>query len=246
MENKPEISIIIPAYNEEARLPATLKKTLAYLESNKYNFELIVVDDGSKDRTPDIVKEYIKKKLCVKLLINPKQTGKGYSVKRGMLAAGGDYLFFSDADLSTPIEEIEKLLTRLRGGCDVAFSSRALSNSQVIVREAWYRDTMGKIFGFLVRRLALPGVRDSQCGFKGFRRDAAMKLFSLQRLDGFAFDVEILFIARKLGFRLEEIPVRWVDSPKSKVNPIIDSMKMLIELFRIRINDYKGVYRYEV
>lgn len=238
----PYISIIIPAHNEEARLPKTLDKVLSYLDGKNYRYELIVVDDGSRDRTSAIVMERMRKNPSVQLLVNPKKSGKGLSVKRGMLAARGDYLVFSDADLSTPIEEVEKLLENLKGGCDVVFGSRAMSDSRVIVRETWYRDLMGKTFGFLVRSIALPGVMDSQCGFKGFRKEAAMDLFNLQVLNGFAFDVEILFIARKLGFLIKEVPVRWIDSPKSKLNPVVDSMKMLIELIKVRLNDLNGRY----
>jgi dolichyl-phosphate beta-glucosyltransferase len=238
----PELSVIIPAYNEELRLPSTLRKILNYLSSAGYDFELIVVDDGSSDGTVALVNRIAAEDGRVRLLSNNGRRGKGFSVRNGILSASGRYRVFSDADLSTPIEEVEKLIGRLKSGCDVVFGSRALSDSDVVVREAWYRDAMGKVFGFLVRSIALPGVSDSQCGFKGFSGNVASRLFALQRLTGFAFDVEILFIARKMGLSTEEVPVRWIDSPKSKVNPVLDSFKMLCELIKIRINNATGAY----
>jgi len=241
MDN-PFVSIVIPSHNEEKRLPKTIERILEYLAEQKYSFEIIVVDDGSKDATVELVKDFISRGANIRLLENGTNRGKGFSVKSGVLIAQGEYVFFSDADLSTPIEEIEKLLLRLKEGCDVVFASRGMHNSAVIVREAWYRDTMGKVFGFLVRNLAVKGIRDSQCGFKGFRKSAALKIFPLQTIDGFAFDVEILFIARKLKMSMAEIPVRWIDSPKSKVNPVLDSLKMLIGLFKVRLNNILGKY----
>lgn len=242
MENRVEVSLVIPAYNEEQRLSATLDKIIDYLRAHQDGFEVIVVDDGSSDATSSIVREYMERYPQVSLLSNDKNTGKGFSVKKGVLASRGEYILFSDADLSTPIEEAEKLLRSLKDSCDVAFASRAMPDSQIIRREAWYRDAMGKIFGLLVRNIALPGVRDSQCGFKGFRREVIPALFNLQKLKGFAFDVEILFIARKLGLAMKEVAVRWIDSPKSKVNPMIDSCKMLGELCALRWNDFCGRY----
>lgn len=242
MKADPEISLVIPAHNEEMRLSSTLCKVWNYLEANDYNFEIIVIDDGSHDRTPDIVREYAAKSRKIHLLRHDIRVGKGFSVKKGMLVSRGEYVIFSDADLSTPIDEIERMLFYLKNGHDVVFGSRALSDSRVIIRETWYRDKMGKVFGFLVRNIALPGVKDSQCGFKGFKRKVARDVFGRQTINGFAFDVEVLFIARRLGFRVKEIPVNWMDSPRSKVNPIVDSFKMLVELARIRLNDLKGKY----
>jgi dolichyl-phosphate beta-glucosyltransferase len=239
----PDISVIIPAYNEEKRLPATLDSILAYLGSSGYGYEVIVVDDGSNDNTTAIAWEAGRRDHRVTVIANTQAKGKGASVRVGMLKARGRYRFFSDADLSTPIEEMEALLGELKNGTEVAFGSRAISGSRVIVREVWYRDIMGKTFGFFVRSIALPGVMDSQCGFKGFTDKTASILFNLQRLNGFAFDVEVLFIARKFGLPMKEVPVRWIDSPRSKVNPIIDSFKMLVELFRIRLNDVGGKYK---
>lgn len=245
MEDNLDISVVIPAYNEEKRLPATLEKIIRYLETSSHNFEIIVVDDGSSDNTRKIVTEYMNRCRGLVLLCNPKKNGKGSSVRAGILAAKGKYIFFSDADLSTPIEEIEKLLFYLRNGYQVVFGSRALSGSQIIIREAWYRDKMGKIFGFLMRHAVLPGIRDSQCGFKGFHKDIISSLFNIQRINGFAFDVEILFIARKLGLSMKEVPVRWLDSPKSKVNPILDSPKMLFDLIKIHWNNLNRKYSFK-
>ena len=244
MENNPEISIVIPAYNEEKRLPSTLEKCFGFLLANRYSFEVIVVDDGSQDNTSPLVKKYQCRWPNLYLMHNDIKRGKGFSVRRGMLHANGKYIYFSDADLSTPIEELEKSIAYLRNGYDVVFGSRAMSASQVIVREAWYRDRMGKIFGFIVRNLALPGIRDSQCGFKGFQRNAAINIFRRQTVEGFAFDVEVLFIGRRLGLRMAEVPVSWKDSPQSKVNPIFDSFNMLIELIRIRMNNILGRYSF--
>ncbi|MBI5144904.1 MAG: glycosyltransferase family 2 protein [Candidatus Omnitrophica bacterium] len=242
MDKGLQLSIIIPAYNEEKRLPVTLERIAGYLKSKGYTFEIIVVDDGSNDKTQEVVRNFMRKYPMLSLIHNQIRSGKGAAVRAGILSSRGEFIFFSDADLSTPIDEIEKLLLSLKDGYDIAFASRAMSESQVVVREAWYRDIMGKIFCFLVRHLVVAGVRDSQCGFKGFRRDKASILFSRQRLNGFAFDVEILFLARKLNFSSQEIPVRWIDSPKSKVNPIVDSCKMLIGLFKIHLNNLAGKY----
>lgn len=245
VEDNPDISIVIPAYNEEERIPLTLEKIIDYLDSHKYSFEIIVVNDGSRDNTVKVVKECMKSCAKLRLLHNLRKTGKGFSVKKGMFNSHGKYVFFSDADLSTPIEEIEKLLFFLKNNYDVVFGSRCARDSQVLVRATWYRDALGRVFGFLLRHIVLPWVKDSQCGFKGFRKDVISDLFNLQRLNGFAFDVEILFIARKLGLSTKEIGVRWINSPKSKLNPVIDSFKMLIELFKVRFNDLFGKYSLE-
>jgi len=242
MQSDLELSIVIPAYNEEHRLAATLEKIIAYLKPRDYKFELIVVDDGSVDATSEVIKKYALNCATLRSLRNPKRSGKGFSVRRGVLEAQGKYVFFSDADLSTPIEEIDNLLPFLKNQYSLVFASRALRSSKVIVREAWYRDTMGKIFGFLVRHTFLPGVSDSQCGFKGFRIDTAKNIFSRQKLDGFAFDVEVLFIAKRLNLPMKEVPVHWIDSAKSKVNPITDSCKMLLELSKIYLNKLYGKY----
>jgi len=170
--------------------------------------------------------------------------GKGYSVRQGMLAGRGRFLLFSDADLSTPIEELEQLLPPLESGeVQVTIGSRALKDSRVEVHQPWWRETMGKGFNLFVRAIALGGLRDTQCGFKCFTREAVRAVFSVARIDGFGFDVEALYLARKFGFGVREIPVRWINSPESKVHPLSDSSRMLADLLRIRFTDLRGGYR---
>jgi len=236
------VSIVIPAYNEEKRLDITLKKVIAYFSKKEYEIEIIVVDDGSKDATGEVVLKYIATYPNLRLIRNEKNKGKGYSVRKGAINSCGKFVFFSDADLSTPIEEIVKLLHCLEEGCDVAIGSRALPESKVIVKQTWHRKLMGRIFGFLVRLLVVNGIVDSQCGFKGFRRNIAQEIFSLQQIDGFSFDVEILFIARKKRFVIKEIPVQWINSEESTLNPFLDSASMFVELLRIRWNNFRNRY----
>ena len=229
------LSVIIPAYNEENRLPATLKEIGSYLDQGKTDYEIIVVDDGSKDKTTLKVKEIKNNNGRVQLLQNEKNRGKGLSVRKGILAAQGEYILFYDADGSTPISELEKLLEKLRAGYDIAIGSRGLKESQIRVRQPFYREYMGKIFNRLVRLLTVPGIADTQCGFKCFRREAARELFTLQKIKRFSFDVEILYLAQKRGYKIAEVPVVWMNSPVSRVGLIKDSLRMLFDLFRIRL-----------
>jgi len=229
------LSVIIPAYNEENRLPATLKEIGSYLDQGKTDYEIIVVDDGSKDKTTLKVKEIKNNNGRVQLLQNEKNRGKGFSVRKGILAAQGEYILFYDADGSTPISELEKLLEKLRAGYDIAIGSRGLKESQIRVRQPLYREYMGKIFNRLVRLLTVPGIADTQCGFKCFRRETARELFTLQKIKRFSFDVEILYLAQKGGYKIVEVPVVWMNSPVSRVGLIKDSLRMLFDLFRIRL-----------
>ena len=229
------LSVIIPAYNEENRLPATLKEIGSYLDQGKTDYEIIVVDDGSKDKTTLKVKEIKNNNGRVQLLQNEKNRGKGFSVRKGILAAQGEYILFYDADGSTPISELEKLLEKLRAGYDIAIGSRGLKESQIRVRQPLYREYMGKIFNRLVRLLTVPGIADTQCGFKCFRRETARELFTLQKIKRFSFDVEILYLAQKGGYKIVEVPVVWMNSPVSRVGLIKDSLQMLFDLFRIRL-----------
>ncbi|HEX67944.1 MAG TPA: glycosyltransferase family 2 protein, partial [bacterium] len=190
------ISVVIPAYNEEKRIGYTLREIKEYFEKKRWKGEIIVVDDGSTDHTLEVVEEKKKDIPNLFLLKNEKNEGKGEAVKKGMLSAKGDWVFFSDADLSTPIEEMDKLLSFLKEGWEVVIASRALPGAEVFPRQPFFRELSGKIFNLMVRILLLPGIRDTQCGFKGFSREAARKIFSLQTLKGFAFDVEILYIGR--------------------------------------------------
>ncbi|HNV86466.1 MAG TPA: glycosyltransferase family 2 protein [Candidatus Omnitrophota bacterium] len=229
------ISLVIPAFNEESRIGATLEEIGRFFSGKDWQSELIVVDDGSPDRTCGVVetawKNFPGEK---KLLKNGVNSGKGYSVRRGMLEAKGDYVFFSDADLSTPIGEIEKLLAAFGEGFDVAIGSRDLPGSDVQVHQNFMRELMGRIFNRIARFLTFKGVHDSQCGFKGFRREAAQALFSRQKMAGFSFDAEIIYLAQRLGFRVREVPVIWRNSPKSRVSVWKDPVFMLLDLLRIR------------
>ncbi|MEQ8820110.1 MAG: glycosyltransferase family 2 protein [Sumerlaeia bacterium] len=236
----PAISIVVPAYNEEERLPATIAAIRSYLNGQPWSWELLVVDDGSSDGTAAAAREALAGDDRCALLRNPKNRGKGASIKRGMLAARGHLRLFTDADNSTPIEELDRLLARRKKtDAGVLVASRALAESQLEVRQPFYREAMGRTFNLLVQALAVPGVRDTQCGFKLFTAEAAEAVFPRQTMSGFSFDVEILFLARKYGFRIEEVPVRWINSPASRVSPIRDSAKMFLDVLRIRTRRYQ-------
>jgi dolichyl-phosphate beta-glucosyltransferase len=236
------LSVVIPAYNEENRIGSTLRRILDYLNLQFYEAEVLVVIDGSQDRTIDVVREFAEKSSNIAILNNGCNRGKGYAVRRGMLESRGQFLLFSDADLSTPINEVERLLVPLRCGYDVAIASRALSGADIRVRQPWWRQLMGRIYNRFVQALILPGIRDSQCGFKCFSRNIAHQVFSRQRIDRFGFDVEVLWIARKLGYRIAEVPVTWVNDALSKVHPVRDSFWMLVDLFRTWHNIRGGSY----
>jgi dolichyl-phosphate beta-glucosyltransferase len=224
------LSIIIPAYNEEKRIVKTLGGIRDFLKDKDY--EIIVVNDGSKDGTVKVVEELHNGRI--QIINNPGNKGKGYSVKNGMLHAKGDLLLFSDADLSTPIEELEKLLPFVKEGYGVIIGSRAMKESDIKIHQPFYRELMGKFFNKIVRVLAVGGIKDTQCGFKLFTREAADKIFKLQKLDGFSFDVELLYLAKKLGFKIKEVPIVWINDEETKVSSIKDSAKMFFDLFKIR------------
>ena len=237
-----DISVVIPAYNEEKRLGGTLGRILSYMAEAGHDYEVVVVDDGSRDGTAAVAESFSGR--GVHTLRTPGNRGKGHAVRRGMLEAGKSLVLFSDADLSTPIEELEKLAAPvLAGRAQIAFGSRAVAGSVIEVSQPFYRVAMGKTFNLLVRLIALRGFHDTQCGFKLFTRDAAREVFRRQRLDGFGFDVEILAIARRLGIRIAEVPVRWIDSAETRVHPVRDSTRMFLDLFRIRWNGVLGRYR---
>jgi len=232
------ISIIIPAYNEEKRLPASLAAVREYLRKSSWKFaEIVVVDDGSRDRTVEVARA-----AGVRLLQNPGNRGKGYSVRHGMMQSLGEWRLFTDADLSAPIEESDKLISALKNGYDVAIGSRALNRSLISTHESPFREFAGIIFNKIVRVvLWLPFV-DTQCGFKAFRRERCRIIFELQRIEGFGFDPELLYLARHYGLRAIEIPVRWGHSPDTKVSMLRDSFKMFIDIFVIRWNALSGKY----
>ncbi len=230
---EPYLSVVIPAYNEEKRLPQSLTAVMDFLKKQPYRSEIIVSDDGSQDRTVALAKEILKE-FPHQVLVTPQNRGKGHAVRQGMLAATGAYVLFTDADLSTPIEEVLRFLARLEKDQDVVIGSRALPESQVEIHQNFLRETMGKVFNLMAQVWAFKGVRDSQCGFKCFRREAAQKLFSLQKLDGFSFDVEIVYLAQKLGVRLLELPVIWRNSAQSRVQVFRDPLRMFWDVLRIR------------
>ena len=236
------LTIVIPAYNERSRIGATLGRIFGYLKNQSYKAEVLVVVDGSQDGTIDLVQEFSQEFSDLRVLHNESNRGKGFSVRKGMLAARGKFVLFSDADLSTPIEEVERLVEHLQCGYDVAVASRALPDAEIRVRQPWWREFMGKTYNRLVQLLVLPGICDSQCGFKCFPSEIAKEVFSHQRIDRFGFDVEVLWIARKLGYRIAEVPVIWSNDPVSKVHPIRDSVRMLVDLLRIWHRIRRGAY----
>jgi dolichyl-phosphate beta-glucosyltransferase len=236
------LSVIIPAYNEEQRIRNTLHVIQADLQRQPYAAEIIVVDDGSQDGTASLVRTFDTKRPSICLLQNDRNRGKGFSVRQGFLHARGAYLLFSDADLSTPIEAVEPLLAALHESCDIAIGSRALLESRVEVHQPWHRESMGRLFNLFVQALAVPGIHDTQCGFKCFRREAALAICQHMTTERFGFDVEMLYLARRLGYRVRELPVVWRNSAESRVRVWRDSIAMLNELLRIRWNSVRGRY----
>lgn len=227
----PYLSLIIPAYNEEERIGTTIEKVLAYLQAQSYTWEVIVVDDGSRDRTAEIVASYAPTVTLYRLTEN---MGKGAAVRTGMLAAHGQYRVFTDADLSTPIAELQKMLTALQRGADVVIGSRRVDRSLVKKHQPWYREWIGVAGNLLVQTVLLRGYQDTQCGFKGCTARAAAEIFSRARIDGFAFDIEMLYIATQLGFSIEQIGVEWYNDERSRVRAIRDTLRTLRDVFAIR------------
>lgn len=239
------VSIVIPAYNEESRLPATLEAILAYLGASERwrEWEIIVVDDGSTDGTAAVAERAHRREPRITLLRNPGNRGKGYSVRHGMLAGKHDWVLFSDADLSTPIEELDRLYDACRErDCSIAIASRAIDRSLIEARQSLLREFGGRGMNLLMRLIVGLNIADTQCGFKLFTRETAQAVFPLQTIEGFGFDPEALFIARKLGFRYCEIPARWKHVEGTKVRLVQDSLRMLADFLRIRINDLTGKY----
>jgi glycosyltransferase involved in cell wall biosynthesis len=238
----PLYSIILPAFNESSRLAASLAKALAFVREKRWSVEIIVVNDGSRDDTAEIVKRFMLEAPEIRLLENPGNRGKGYSVRNGMLNAGGEILLFSDADFSSPIEESIKLIDAIAQGADVAFGSRWLLAETQTLRQSLLRQFVGRVYNLLLRLvLGLP-YKDTQCGFKAFTRPAAEVIFTRQQIERWGFDPELLFIARKFGLKMTEVPVAWANDDRSKVNLIVDGFKMFYELLKIRIYGMTGQY----
>lgn len=237
-----EISVVIPAYNEERRLEPTIHETVAYFRARRRTAEVIVVDDGSRDRTAALTLHLTQHTPELRLIRLASNRGKGYAVRTGVVNSTGALVLFADADGATPIAELERLEAALRDGADVAIGSRALYAEGVQVTARSYRRLIGRTFHLLVRALTVRGFQDTQCGFKLFRAQAAHNLFSRMRMDGFSFDVELLLMAARQGYRVAEVPVNWTHQPGSRVNLALDSLRMARDLFRIRALALKGVY----
>jgi len=235
----PDLSVVIPAFNEAARLPASLRKVRAYLEERQERFEIVVVDDGSRDDTSAVARAELRG--CDRVLVSPTNRGKGHATRRGMLAAAGAFRLMTDADLSTPIEDLTRLRSRIEDGADVAIASRALRESRIEIHQPWYRENLGRIFNAAVRLLVVGGIADTQCGFKLFTARAAGICFERARLDGFGFDVETLHIARRSGLRIDEVAVSWSNDAASRVT-LWRGLDAFTDLIRIRLNSALGRY----
>ncbi len=234
MQTQPEYSVVIPAFNEARRLPGTLRRLDDWFAALPGNYEFIVVDDGSADATGPAARAFRPRRGRLRVLRNLRNRGKGASVRRGVAAARGRWILFTDADLSTPIEELARLQAALGEGVGIAIGSRAVPGARVVKPQPWYRTCMGKSFNLLVRLVLLPGVHDTQCGFKLFPRAQGRKLFRRMTIPRFGFDAEILYLARRCGLRITEVPVAWYNSLATTVSPLRDSLVMLLDLFRIR------------
>lgn len=240
-KNNPLLSIIIPAYNEAGRLPKTLPQVAAFVLAQPYDAEVLVVNNNSKDNTRRIAIELAADYPFIQVLDEPAQ-GKGAAVRTGMLASTGQYLFIADADLSMPIEEVNKFLPPALNGYDVAIGSREAPGA-VRYDEPEYRHLMGRVFNFIVKVLAVPGFQDTQCGFKCFRREPGLDLFASQTIDGWAFDVELLYIAQRRGYEVVEVPINWYYRQNSRISPLRDAIDMVREVLKIRLNDWQGRYK---
>lgn len=236
------ISIVIPAYNESARLGPTLERVLAFVHQHAWDAEVIVVDDGSRDNTAEIVRSFAQRDGIVRLLQNPGNHGKGYSVRNGVLHAHGETVLFTDADLSAPIEEAPKLLQALNEGADIAIGSRWMRSELQTRRQSLPRQILGRIFNGLLRMLLRLDLKDTQCGFKAFRREAAEAIFPKQRIEGWGFDPEVLFLAHTLGYSVAEVPVVWAHDDRTRINPLADGSRMVADMLRIRWYSLVGSY----
>jgi len=238
----PRLSIVIPAYNESARIDGTLSRVMWCVEERGWDAEVLVVDDGSTDNTPAIVQKWMRRYPRLDMVRNPGNRGKGYSVRNGLLQAAGEIVMFTDADLSSPIEEAELLMAALEDGADVAIGSRWLDRQKQTIHQPLYRRFFGRCFNKVTRWVMGLPFKDTQCGFKAFKRDAAQTIFRLQTIERWGFDPEILFIARKLKCKVVEVPVTWGHDARSRMSYLKDGMKMLEDMARIRSNSLRGRY----
>jgi glycosyltransferase involved in cell wall biosynthesis len=239
--SNPLLSLVIPAYNEESRLPATLRRISDALEAYGEPYEILVVVNGSTDRTADVVKAASHRDSNIRLIVTPL-AGKGRAVKIGITESQGERIAFADADLSTPIEEVIGLTEKLDERHQVVIASREGSGARR-VGEPYIRHLMGRVFNLLVQALAVRGIQDTQCGFKAFTRQCADDVFKRQQINGFGFDVEVLYVARKLGYGIREVPVTWAYAASSRVDPLRDTIRMFRDVLAVRWNDLRGLYR---
>ncbi|HVO64798.1 MAG TPA: dolichyl-phosphate beta-glucosyltransferase [Terriglobales bacterium] len=227
-------SIVIPAYNESRRIERTLKKVLAYVAQQGWDADVIIVNDGSRDNTADIVRRYAGKNAALRLIENPSNRGKGYSVRSGMLHARGDVMLFSDADLSAPIEESAKLLEQIQAGAAVAIGSRWIKPELQTQKQSLHRQVFGRVFNLALRAVLGLRFKDTQCGFKAFSRRAVDIIFPLQKIERWAFDPEVIFLAEKHGCRVVEVPVQWAHEGGGSIHPVRDGIRMLWEVLKVR------------
>jgi dolichyl-phosphate beta-glucosyltransferase len=236
---EPLVTIIIPAYNEEVRLPRSLRKIVDFVQAQPEAIEVLIVENGSRDRTTEIAEQFAAAHSFVRVMHSEK--GKGVAVRAGMMAGKGRYLFMCDSDLSMPIDELRKFLPPTYEDYDVAIGSREGPGAHRY-NEPGYRHLMGRVFNLVVRVLAVPGLQDTQCGFKSFRREVAREIFAEQTMPGWSFDVEALYIALRRGYRVVAIPIDWYADADSKINPVRDTLRMVRDLLQIRLNGWRGVY----
>lgn len=238
------LSIVIPAYNEAQRILPYLQRIVAYLEPRGQTYEILVVDDGSQDETAALVEQFRAQHQAARLIRLPMNSGKGQAVRSGMRQAQGTLRLLADADGATPIQEVERLEAAIRDGADLAIGSRPLASrdARYQVQARWHRSVSGNLFNWFVQRLGIPGIRDTQCGFKLFRAAVAHDLFALSRIDGYGFDLELLYVAQRRGYKIAEVPINWADQPGSKVRVLRDGFLMFCELLAVRRNDAKGLY----
>ena len=241
---EPFLTIVVPAFNESSRLGGSLESIRSYAGSRTSILEVIVVDDGSRDRTPELLAEFASHFPAMRVLRNEQNRGKGYTVRRGVLEARGEFVAFTDADLSAPVEDVDQLLRALESsGADAAVGSRALKRELIGVRQPWFRELGGRLFNLLVRLFTGLKLRDTQCGLKLFRRSTTRRAFEFQRVAGFGFDPELLFLIERLGGKVVEVPVRWNDNPATKVHFLRDATRMALELVLLRWRWARGKYR---
>ncbi len=235
-ESSIHLSVVIPAYNEERNIRESLRRVESFMALQRYDWECIVSSDGSKDRTVEWASDFVKTRPSgrFKLLSTERNEGKGFTVRRGILASQGKFILVTDADLSAPIKEVDKLIGTLEGGYDIAIGSRAVREKGADVQQSLKRRLAGRVFNFFVQTIVLKGFLDTQCGFKCFKKEVAHNLFGIQKLNGFSFDVEILYLAKKYGFKVKEVAVMWRQAPGTQVRLVRDSFAMIKDLLKIR------------